>query len=92
VLRFFLLTLLFVFISRAFWQVIGGVMEAVRGAESRRDGRVPQAVRLVRDPVCGTFVSPRAALSAVASGNTHYFCSEDCRQKFGRNESGDRLS
>jgi YHS domain-containing protein len=86
VLRFLLLTLLFVFIARAFWQVVGGVMEAVRGAESRRDGRAPPAVKLVRDPVCGTFVPPRAALSATASGSTHYFCSEECRQKFGRGQ------
>jgi YHS domain-containing protein len=81
VLRFLLLALLFVFIARAFWKVVGGVMEAARGAEPRRGGESP-AVKLVRDPVCGTFVSPRAALSSRASGSTHYFCSEECRAKF----------
>ena len=83
-LRFFLLTLLFVFIARAFWQVVGGVMEAARGVEPRRAGAATQAVKLVRDPVCGTFVSPRSALSAISSGSTHYFCSEECRAKFSR--------
>jgi YHS domain-containing protein len=85
VLRFLLLALLFVFIARAFWKVVGGVMEAARGAGAgpTRGGEGP-AVKLVRDPVCGTFVSPRAALSSRASGSTHYFCSEECRAKFSR--------
>lgn len=83
-LRFILLTLLFIVLARAFWQVVGGVMEAVSGTQpSRRAGR-SQAVKLVRDPVCGTFVSPRTARSATASGSTHYFCSEECLGKFNR--------
>ena len=82
-LRFFLLTLLFVFIARAFWQVVAGMIEAAGGTPSRI-GRKAQAVKLVKDPVCGTFVSPRSALSVTTSGSTHYFCSEDCRAKFNR--------
>lgn len=83
-LRYVLLTLLFVFIARAFWQVVGGVIEAARGEEPARRGAGGQPVKLVKDPVCGTFVSPRTALSATASGDTHYFCSEECREKFSR--------
>jgi YHS domain-containing protein len=82
VLRFLLVTLLFIFIARAFWQVVGGVMDAARGVESGQARGARQAVKLVRDPVCGTFVSPRVALSATAAGSTHYFCSEECRSKF----------
>jgi YHS domain-containing protein len=84
VLRFFLLTLLFIFIARAFWQIVGGVIEAAGGTQPSQGGARKQAVKLVKDPVCGTFVSPRAALSATASGSTHYFCSEECRAKFSR--------
>lgn len=82
-LRFLLLTLLFVFIARAFWQVVGGVIEAASGRPSRSGGGA-QAVKLVKDPVCGTFVAPRSALSVTTSGSTHYFCSEECRSKFKR--------
>jgi YHS domain-containing protein len=82
VLRFLLTTLLFIFIARAFWQVVGGVMEAARGSTPARRSGATRAVKLVKDPVCGTFVSPSAALSATASGSTHYFCSEACRAKF----------
>ena len=83
-LRFILLMLLFAFIARAFWQIVGGVIEAARGPRRSRRGASAQAVKLVKDPVCGTFVSPRAALSATAFGSTHYFCSEECRATFSR--------
>jgi YHS domain-containing protein len=69
-------------VARAFWRVIDGVIEAAGGTPRR--SRTPQpAQKLVRDPVCGTFVSPRTAFSITARGSTHYFCSEDCRGKFG---------
>jgi len=83
VLRLLLTLLLLVFIARAFWQIVGGVIEAAQGKPVRRGGR-PEAVKLVKDPVCGTFVAPRAALSVTTSGSTHYFCSEACRSKYGR--------
>jgi YHS domain-containing protein len=76
--------LLFAFIARAFWQIVGGMIEAARGPRRSRRGAPTQAVKLVKDPVCGTFVSPRAALSATAFGSTHYFCSEECRATFSR--------
>jgi len=67
-------------IARAFWRVVGGVLEA-GGSVRRADGGA-QAVKLVRDPVCGTFVAPGTALSLTTGGRTHYFCSEECRRKF----------
>jgi len=81
-LRFVLLAILLLLIARAFWRVMDGVIEAA-GGRSRR-GRSPRApaVKLVRDPVCGTYVAPANALSLTAGGTTHYFCSEDCRKKF----------
>jgi YHS domain-containing protein len=78
-LRFVLFLILFIIVTRLFWRLIGGVIDGVRGGAAR--GPV-SAVKLVRDPVCGTFVAPKTALSASADGNTYYFCSEDCRSKF----------
>jgi P-type Cu+ transporter len=34
------------------------------------------------DPVCGMTVDEAAARSAVRNGQTFYFCSEHCRQRF----------
>jgi YHS domain-containing protein len=37
---------------------------------------------LVKDPVCGTFVSIQSKYSRVAEGKTYYFCSEECKTRF----------
>jgi YHS domain-containing protein len=83
-LRFILLALLFMLVARAFWRLMDGVIEAARGTQpGHRHGNAP-AVKLVRDPVCGTYVPPRPALSLTAAGSTHYFCSEQCRTEFAK--------
>jgi YHS domain-containing protein len=82
VIRFLLLAILLLLIARAFWRVMDGILEAASG-RPRRDGRSQApAVKLVRDPVCGTYVAPSNALSLTSGGTTHYFCSDDCRKKF----------
>jgi YHS domain-containing protein len=80
VLRILLIGILLVVVARAFWRVMDGVIEAA-GGTTRSKGRAP-AVKLERDPVCGTFVAPHTALSLTSGGSTHYFCSEQCRAKF----------
>lgn len=74
VLLFVIVALL---IARAFWRVVDGILDSVRGSGPQSD-----PVRLVRDPVCGTFVSPGSALSLTSGGSTHYFCSEECRARY----------
>ncbi len=39
---------------------------------------------LRQDPVCGTYVSEAVAVTVRDGGQTHYFCSEECREKFRR--------
>lgn len=81
--RFILLAILLIVIARVFWRVIDAIITASGG--TRQGQRRPtEAVKLVRDPVCGTFVAPRAALSLTAGGSTHYFCSDECRREFSR--------
>ena len=79
-IRFILLGILILLIARAFWRVMDGVIEAA-GGTTRSRGK-SQPVKLVRDPVCGTYVAPGIALSLIAGGSTHYFCSEKCRSSF----------
>ena len=79
--RVILLTILLIVVGRLFWRLMDAVLAGARGdAGSGRRGGAP--VKLVREPVCGTYVPPRAALSVIAGGSTHYFCSEECRAKF----------
>jgi YHS domain-containing protein len=81
VIRIILILLLLIFIARAFWRVIDGIMEAMGGLPKKKTAG-PRAVKLVRDPVCGTFVAPRESMSLTRRGETHYFCSEQCRASY----------
>ena len=81
-IRALLLAVMLFLIARAFWQVVDGIIAALGGSETRQKPR-KQAVKLVRDPVCGTHVMPRSALSLTdRSGATYYFCSDRCRTQF----------
>jgi YHS domain-containing protein len=69
---------LFLLIARAVLMLARGVVQGLN------DGRraVPPAtgVQLVRDPVCGVYVTPSNALTLRSGTGTAYFCSEKCRQ------------
>ena len=79
-IRYILLGILILLVARAFWRVMDGILEAA-GGTTRQRASTP-SVKLVRDPVCGTFVAPGNALTLTARGATHYFCSEKCRAAF----------
>jgi uncharacterized protein len=56
---------------------------------SRRDTQPPPAPapvvvggELKKDPVCGTYVSTSLAVTRTVKGETVYFCSNECRNKF----------
>ena len=74
--RLVLIIILGIFVARAFWRLIDGIVEGARG-------RVPaRGVAMVRDPVCGTFVLPDAA-RMISDGRARvFFCSEACRDKY----------
>ena len=79
--RLLLLAVLLLLVAWAFWKVVDGVIEAFGGLPNRRS---KSAVKLVRDPICGTWVSPRESLGLRAGETTHYFCSDACRAKFAK--------
>ena len=79
-IRAILLGILILLVARAFWRLMDGILEAA-GGTTRTRARTP-AVKLVRDPVCGTYVAPGNALTLTAKGTTHYFCSDQCRSRF----------
>jgi YHS domain-containing protein len=83
-LRTFLLFLLFVFLARAVWRLVSGVMQGASSAGRSAGHRPasPPAVKMVRDPVCGTYVVPGKALERPRGRETLYFCSEKCRDQY----------
>ena len=62
----------------ALWRLLKGAIEGFIGVRE-----LPRSnVRLVRDPVCGVFVSPTSAIPARGRGETVYFCSDKCRSQW----------
>jgi YHS domain-containing protein len=80
-LRYILLLLLLVFIARAFWRVVEGVLEGASGQPRSRSPRQTR-VQMARDPVCGTFVVPERAVTIVEGRQQIHFCSASCRDKY----------
>jgi uncharacterized protein len=80
VTRLALLAILLLVIAWAFWRFVDGIIEAFGGLPQRSRQKTP--VKLVRDPVCGTWVAPQNSLGLRAGDVTHYFCSDRCRDAF----------
>jgi YHS domain-containing protein len=53
--------------------------EAPRPAQEES---APAAAELMKDPVCGTYVSPAAAVSRTVDGQLVHFCSKECSDKY----------
>lgn len=79
-LRAALLSLLIVFIARAFWRVIDGLIQGLAGRGGRR--QFGRSVPMVRDPVCGTFLPADRALMLVVGSKPVFFCSAACRDRY----------
>ena len=58
----------------------GSVLEA--GSNGQPKQPVTPGGELKRDPICGTYVSTATALRKTSGGETVYFCSTECRDKF----------
>ena len=62
---------------------LGSLAPASSGREEPLD--VPSGTvsrKLVRDPVCGMHVAENLALAARSGGQSVFFCSDECRNKF----------
>ena len=68
---------LVILVVRAVMRLVRGIVDGVRAAAS-----TPQAVALVRDPICGTFVAPSTALSLGSGTQMRFFCSEECKRTY----------
>lgn len=66
-------------LMRLAWKFLAGLAQ---GATARPQAPPTKAVSLVRDPACGTYIDRGRAMTLGYKGETHYFCSEDCRANF----------
>ena len=83
-IRALLLFLLVLFLLRAVWRLLGGVVQGAvsTGPASRQRPAAPPAVKMERDPICGTYVIPGKALELARGRERVYFCSERCRNEW----------
>ncbi|MFN7978189.1 MAG: hypothetical protein U0P30_08645 [Vicinamibacterales bacterium] len=85
-LRIVLLFILATLLVRAVGRFLGGLVQGAAGpaAPPRPSRPVDVPMKMAKDPVCGTFVVPGKALSLASGRDTVWFCSEACREAFGR--------
>jgi YHS domain-containing protein len=80
-LRVALLLVLIVFIARAFWRLVDGLLAGLSGKPSSTRA-VKRGVQMVRDPVCGVFVIPDRAVMITDGRRQLFFCSTNCRDRY----------
>ena len=83
-LRTLLIALLIIFLLRFVMRLIRGVSAGMSAGSAEKATRRQTPVKMVADPVCGTYVIPGKALAATRGRDTQYFCSESCRDTWVR--------
>jgi YHS domain-containing protein len=68
-------------IAKGFADLFGSAASGQAGPGPRA-APLPKSEALKKDPVCGTFIAPSAAVQKTVGGQTYYFCSPECRDKF----------
>ena len=70
-------------------QVLAIITRSLKGgfpSSARPSGPTPPSGGVIgelkKDPVCGTFISTQTAFQKSVRGETFYFCSTECRDKF----------
>ena len=78
--RVLIVSVLVIVVGRAAWRLLEGIIEGIVGRPA--SGPPQRGVRMVRDPVCGTFVVPAQALTLTEGRQQLYFCSPRCRDAY----------
>ncbi len=60
------------------WRALLG---GIKKSQPKTPARSPDQW-LVKDPVCNTYLPQKQALTLKSSGETIYFCSDECRRKY----------
>ena len=69
-------------IMKGFSDLFGPSSSSSTGGSSRPQRPIPTAEPLKKDPVCGTFIAASSSVQKTIDGETFYFCSAECRDKF----------
>lgn len=75
---------LIVFLVAGFllYKLIMGDQKKKMAAKQKQTSQSVEAGEMVKDPVCGTYVSSDSDIRVKQGDQVYYFCSYDCRDKF----------
>ena len=68
-------------VAKGFSDFFSAAQSPGPGAQSRPQP-LPTQEALKKDPVCGTFLPASSAVRKTINGQTYFFCSPGCRDKF----------
>jgi uncharacterized protein len=81
--RVMILLIAAIMVRSLFRSVVQGFRSAAAPPPSEpQHPQVIEAGDLKKDPVCGTYVSPAASVRRILKGETYYFCSQDCCDRY----------
>lgn len=64
------------------YSVYQGIRRALQAPRPKPPQKTVRGEEMVRDPQCGTYLPKAEALEIRRTGQTHYFCSAECRQAY----------
>ena len=85
---YLLVTVFLITVVRGVWGVvlrgISQVLSAGQPSQAKRaqPSGVPLSGELKKDPSCGTYISAATSIKQNVGGETHHFCSAECRDKY----------
>lgn len=84
IIRVLLPLFVFLVLRSIFRSIFQTGRDIVRRQEPEQDAPAAPSAggELKKDPVCGTYVSTSLGLTRKLKGETVYFCSKECRDKF----------
>jgi YHS domain-containing protein len=75
--------LVFLFLSRLVRSILAAFRTSARPpAPDPHPPLAPAGGKLVKDPVCGTYVSAESSIAQIVQGQLVHFCSQECAEKY----------
>ena len=73
-------------------KIVNGQVQILEADKEILEAQIKEEIKdLVLDPVCNEKVEKTKAYHLIQGGESHYFCSWDCREKFLKPEDNEHL-
>ena len=74
--------LVFLILGYLAYRLTKGWLRSLIPRDQEPEGGVPQEADLIQDPQCGTYFLRQRGVPARINGESVYFCSEACRDRY----------